>query len=92
MQRNTGHRYDGDNPYGVLRYLFCSVVFYGSGFISVAMIIGYLYRAWVNGKKFNGSMIMVFIFTLIESSVFMNTMLIIYMILITTSGMNGRRA
>ena len=45
-------------------------VFYGSGFIGVVMITGYLHRAWRRGIKFNRSMIMVF-FSRLSSPAFL---------------------
>ena len=47
-----------------------SYVFYGSGFIGVAMITGCLCRAWRRGTKFNRSMIIVF-FSRLSSPLFL---------------------
>lgn len=54
-------------------------LWYGSGTIGVALLMWYIASTWRNGGAVNRAMVVVFVLTLVESSVFMNIMIIPYM-------------
>lgn len=54
-------------------------LWYGSGTIGVAFLVIYIISIWKKGNSINRTMLIVFVMTLIQSSVFMNIMVIPYM-------------
>ena len=55
--------------------------FYGAGFIGLLLISRYLCKVWKNGLSLQKGMVLVFCLTFVESGVFMNMMVIVYMLL-----------
>lgn len=62
---------------------------YGAGLIGVALLAGYIVSIWRNKNRVTQGMVVVFILTLIQASVFTNTMVIAYMCLMGSTEKKG---